>query len=117
MDMEISRISYEDMLQGRNDINLDHECHKLLSWRRVIRFCRACAVGDSILQTSERAQMCDRKKHVFLLCESVPYYFDQLGLVINLVDDTPFAIRISAHFRIASYLLSLGRHCFLYSLD
>ncbi len=53
MDMEISRISYEDMLHGRNDINVDHECHKLLSWRRVIRFCRACAVGDSNLQTSE----------------------------------------------------------------
>ncbi len=46
-------MSYKDMLQGRDNINLDHECHKLLSWRRVIRFCRACAVGDSVLQTSE----------------------------------------------------------------
>ncbi len=117
MDMEISHISYKDMLQGHNDINLDHECHKLLSWRRVIRFCQACTVGDSILQTSEHAQMCDRKKHVFLLGESVPYYFDQLGLVINLVADTPFAIRISAYPNCISLALSLGRHCFLYSLD
>jgi len=53
MDVEISHNSYKDMLHGHNDINLDHECHKLLSWRRVIRFFRACAVGDSILQTSE----------------------------------------------------------------